>query len=85
MEPEIAIVHNIASQQSKTKKVKKQLNHKEKEKLWAIYDEEKQCRKKDTLDTIEQTDFCSKCHNLVIYSEGVSYLSKRSVWVYESI
>ena len=68
MESEITILH-IASQ-SKTKKVKKQLNLREKEKLWAIYDEEKQFFKKDQcLDTIEQTDFCSKCHNLVVFSE----------------
>jgi transcription initiation factor TFIIB len=68
MDTSETIVH-ITSQQSKTKKVKKQLNQKEKEKLWAIYDEDKNCNPKNTLDTIEQTDFCVKCHNLVIYSE----------------
>ena len=58
-----------APSQSKTQKVKKQLNQKDKEKLWAIYDAEKQDTNANTLDIMEQTEFCIKCHQLMVYSE----------------
>ena len=46
------------SSQSKTQKVKKQLNQKEKDRLWAIYDADKEESTSDALDTMEQTEFC---------------------------
>ena len=57
------------SSQSKTQKVKKQLNQKEKDRLWAIYDADKEEATSDALDTMEQTEFCIKCQQLMIYSE----------------
>ena len=62
--------HTIHKTQSKTYKIKRpQLNLKEKARLWAILDEEKQSQQTDTLDKIEETEFCTKCHQLLIYSE----------------
>ena len=58
-----------APSQSKTQKVKKQLNQKQKDKLWAIYDADKPVDDVNTLDIMEQTEFCVKCHQLMIYSE----------------
>lgn len=61
---------------TKTKKVKKQLNSTDKQKLWAIYDNDKSVissNYESSLETsqgiVEQTEFCIKCRNLLIYSE----------------
>lgn len=54
----------------KTKKNKNPLNNDEKERLWAILDMEKKYNNEDHLiNKIEETDFCEKCNNLMIYSE----------------
>ena len=48
--------HTIHKTQSKTYKIKRpQLDLKEKARLWAILDEEKQSQQTDTLDKIEET------------------------------
>ena len=55
----------------KTKKRKNNLNPRQKAKLWEIYDQDKIANKQDTdaPSTIEQTEFCVKCHTLLIYAE----------------
>jgi len=61
------VAHPLTS--TRTKKVKKSLNLRDKAKLWAIYDAENQTETSDTPDRIEETEFCIKCHQLMIYSE----------------
>lgn len=54
----------------RTKKVKNIRDKKEKERLWAIFDNDTH---EDTQEInhnkIEQTDFCEKCNNIMIFSE----------------
>jgi transcription initiation factor TFIIB len=54
---------------SKTQKIKKRLNQKDKDRLWAIYDADKTPDTPSDLGTMEQTEFCIKCQQLMIYSE----------------
>lgn len=59
-----------ASAQSKTFKIKKNRNSREKEDLWAIFDSDKKIESEhNSLGIIEETDFCIKCHELMIFSE----------------
>lgn len=60
---------NVFSDFSKTHKKKKILNEKEKQKLWAIYDNDKEDIEDTTDITAEQTEFCVKCTTLMIYTE----------------
>lgn len=63
------ISHMPSTSQSKTQKIRKSKNLQEKARLWAIYDADKPSNNTTTLDKVEETEFCQKCHHLLIYSE----------------
>ena len=64
------VLSQSAKTSKKTQKLKKERNQKEKEKLWAIFDSEKKNQNNlGKTDKIEETEFCIKCQELMIYSE----------------
>jgi transcription initiation factor TFIIIB Brf1 subunit/transcription initiation factor TFIIB len=54
---------------SKTQRKKKILSSLQKAKLWEIYDRDKDEHKENSHYSVEETEFCVKCHTLMIYTE----------------
>ena len=73
-----AEVHISKSTNAKTLKKKKKLSDLEKNRLWNIYDQEKQSKPSITIHSPEneqtdqlqiETDFCHKCKNILQFNE----------------